>query len=369
MIKHLKQRLYILLGIGLTTLLLNPLTTFAETAVIDADDLLVRGGPGTTYEPIGHVNTGDVFTIEATESPWLQITYNNTTGWVHEDYVTISSEPPTDNPDEHTDTSTEPETTTPTKSYPYKTRVSLQAVHVRQAASLTSDITHVLEKYDPITVTALEGDWYQVEFGDSQGYIKKQVLDLTITSPVGQSPLLDKTIVIDPGHGGIDVGAISLNDEYESQFAMQTGRVLERYLKRQGANVTFTREDDYYYSLASRATLSNYLQADMFLSLHYNSEPAYPSANGINTYYREPGFQMLADTVHASILEETSANDRGVASGNYSVLRNNRRPSLLLELGFLSNQTEEQKIKQASYHEKLAKGITNGIINYFETRQ
>lgn len=362
--KNLKQLSYILL---LIVFLFNPLTASAETALIDADDLLVRSGPGTTYEPIGHVNTGDTFTIEATESPWLQITYNNTTGWVHEDYVTISSNPPIDESDEEIERDTS--TDTPRQTFPYETRISIPVVHVRQDASLTSEITFKLSKNDHVTITSEQGDWYQVETDDTTGYIKKQILDLTLTKPVGQSTLLNRTIVIDPGHGGIDVGAISLNDEYESQFAMQTGRVLERYLKKQGANVVFTRDDDYYYSLTSRATLSNYLQADMFLSLHYNSEPAYPSANGINTYYREPGFEMLADTVHTSILEETSANDRGVASGNYSVLRNNRRPGLLLELGFLSNQMEEQNIKRASYHEKLAKGITDGVINYFETRQ
>ncbi|WP_062319022.1 MULTISPECIES: N-acetylmuramoyl-L-alanine amidase [Halolactibacillus] len=366
MIDYFKKRLYILIGMGLLALFIHPLTIFAQTAMIDTDDLLVRGGPGTSYEPIGHVNTGDQFTIEAIESPWLQITYNNTTGWVHEDYVTISSEPAIDASDE--EIANETPTDTPTQTYPYETRISIPLVHVRQDASLTSEITHRLNKNDPVTITDEQGDWYQVAIDNATGYIKKQVLDLTLTKPVGQSPLLNKTIVIDPGHGGIDVGAISLNDEYESQFAMQTGRVLERYLKRQGANVVFTRDDDYYYSLTSRATLSNYLKSDMFLSLHYNSEPAYPSANGINTYYREPGFETLAETVHHSLLEETSANDRGVASGNYSVLRNNRRPSLLLELGFLSNNAEEQMIKQASYHEKLAKGITDGVTDYFETR-
>lgn len=365
--KHLKQLPYILLAIGFTALLVNPLTIIAQVATIDADDLLVRGGPGTSYEPIGHVNTGDVFTIEATESPWLQITFNNTTGWVHEDYVTISTEPLLDQSEDEVESETPADP--PTQSYPYETRISLPVVHVRQDTSLTSEIILKLTKNDHVTITSEQGEWYQVELDDTTGYIKKQVVDLTLTKPVGQSPLLNKTIVIDPGHGGIDVGAISLHDEYESQFAMQTGRVLERYLARQGANVVFTRDDDYYYSLTSRATLSNYLQADMFLSLHYNSEPAYPSANGINTYYREPGFEALAETVHTSLLAETSANDRGVASGNYSVLRNNRRPGLLLELGFLSNQAEERNIKQASYHEKLAKGITDGVINYFETRQ
>ncbi|WP_234987364.1 N-acetylmuramoyl-L-alanine amidase [Halolactibacillus halophilus] len=337
--------------------------TFAEMAVIDADDLLVRSGPGTSFESIGHVNTGEEFNVEATESPWLQITYNNTTGWVHEDYVTLSAELLLDESDEEIESDIPPN-----YSFPHETRISLPIVHVRQDASLTSEIIIKLNKNDHVTIMNEQGDWYQVKIDNTTGYIKKQVLDLTLTKPVGQSPLLNKTIVIDPGHGGIDVGAISLHDEYESQFAMQTGRVLERYLVRQGANVTFTREDDYYYSLTSRATLSNYLQADMFLSLHYNSEPAYPSANGINTYYREAGFKVLAETVHASLLTETSANDRGVASGNYSVLRNNRRPSLLLELGFLSNQTEEQQIKQTSYHEKLAEAITNGLIDYFEMR-
>lgn len=381
MLKKQITHFYIFILIVLMIVTMQPIPLLADTAIIDADDLLVRSGPGTSYEPIGHVEIGEQYTIVDSDSPWLKINYNEASGWVHEDYVVLSDESVTDASDDdlikndedkddsnsHDDKS-EDSNLTIKKVFPYDTRTSLQAIHIREEASITSDILDVLTKNTSVTVLDEKDEWYEVEVNGDMGFIKKQVLDLTVNTPVGQSPLLDKTIVIDPGHGGVDVGAISLNDEYESHFAMQTGRALERHLSRQGAHVVFTRDDDYYYSLTSRATLSNYVKADMFLSLHYNSEPAYPTANGINTYYREPHFEELAENVHATILKETGANDRGVATGNYSVLRSNRRPGLLLELGFLSNAKEEQNIKTARYHEKLAKGITSGVIDYFENR-
>lgn len=350
-----------------------PIHTHAQTIRIETDDLLVRSGPGTQYEPIGHVNTGDTFQIEKSDSPWVQISYNDSTGWVHEDYITqVDSNIVATEEDENVfDTNKDvikDSMTDITQRFPEQRRTSLDSIHLRESASISSDIVAHLKKNTLITVLNEEGDWYAVETADTSGYIKKNILDLVLTTPIGQSVLLDKTIVIDPGHGGIDVGAISINNDYESHLTMQTGRVLERILSRHGAHVVFTRDDDYYYSLSSRTTLSNYVKADMFLSLHYNSEPSYPTANGINTYYREPGFKVLAETVHQAILDESGANDRGIESGNYSVLRNNRRPGLLLELGFLSNPTEEQKLRNVGYHEQLAKGITNGIYHYFENR-
>jgi len=350
-------------------ILFIPLITHAtDTIEINADDLRVRSGPGTSFDPIGHVNTGDVFDQLDTEDGWIQINYRASTGWVHQDFVQLvaDNEPERDQEPRAEADAIKETATTDSRSFPHLTTVALDMIHLRASPDITSDLVEKLEKKTTVTILGqTDTGWYQVETDDTIGYVKQSILDLKQSEPIGASPLLGKTIVIDPGHGGIDVGAISIDDEYESIHTLITANHLKDKLEARGAVVILTRDDDFYYPLTPRATLSNYLKADLFLSLHYNSEPSYPTANGIDTYYRNNSRLDLANDVHQAILTETGASDRGVASGNYSVLRNNRRPGLLLELGFLSNSPEEQLILQRSYQDKLATGISNGVESYF----
>ncbi|PXW91577.1 N-acetylmuramoyl-L-alanine amidase [Streptohalobacillus salinus] len=349
-------------------LFMSPLVLTADSIKINADDLRVRSGPGTNFDPIGHVNTGDTFEQLDLEDGWIQINYQGSTGWVHQDFVLSVSDDGA-NPDEET-SSTDDTVIETSKSdsvsFPYETTVELAVIHLRAEPDVFSERIAKLKKKTNVTVIdQVDGEWYHVETDEEVGYVKQAILDLKQTEPIGVSPFVGKTIVIDPGHGGIDVGAISLDDEYESIHTLITANHLKNKLEARGATIRMTRDDDFYYPLTPRATLSNYLKADLFLSLHYNSEPSYPTANGIDTYYRNASRIELANDVHQAILTETGANDRGVASGNYSVLRNNRRPGLLLELGFLSNTQEERLILQRSYQDKLAEGISNGVEKYF----
>lgn len=354
-----------------TLLIVLPAQISANQIEIEADELLVRSGPGTAYEPIGHVNSGDVFEALGTDGEWVNLTFQNESGWVHQDYVRAFDGETTDTePSDEGDTTNEGSddeiTSEDTLIFPMQQTINQMTLHLREEPRLGSTILTHLKKNDNITLLALEEGWYHVETDDDVGYLKANVLDTAQNMQQGQSPLLNKTIVIDPGHGGVDVGAISIDNQYESYFTMITSYVLKHRLEQLGAIVHLTRNDDYFYGLTPRATLSNFVEADVFLSIHYNSEPSFPTANGINTFYRRSTYRELADTVHDAIIEHSGANDRGVESGNYSVLRNNLRPGLLLELGFLSNAEEEEKISEFSYHETLVRGIINGLEIYFD---
>ena len=125
-----------------------------------------------------------------------------------------------------------------------------------------------------------------------------------------------------------------------------------------------SREDDTYLSLSKRAIKSNNSNADMFISIHQNAS-LNKSANGIETYYIGDKNKSLATTIHKSIIDYTNANDRNIKRGNLQVLRDNKKPSILLECGFISNPTEAYRLNTSEYQNKLVNGIVIGIKKYF----
>ncbi|HHU19148.1 MAG TPA: SH3 domain-containing protein [Bacilli bacterium] len=341
-------------------------TSYANTVQIETDDLLVRSGPGTEYELIGHVNQGEDYALVEQTDDWLAIDFNGETGWVSRQYATI-----TDQADDNHSTETEtpinqPETDEQADLSTQAFDIPVDHLHLRAQATTQSEILAVLTEGETVTIVEQDQDWIKVLAQDGEGFIPAWLLNYQEPVIEGQTNLKNKVIVIDPGHGGADVGAISITDRYEKDYALNTAKHLEYQLEMLGATVYLTRSDDYYYALTPRAVLANYHAADVFLSIHYNSEPQYPSANGLNTYYRKDADQGLADAVHLGLLEKTNANDRGVLSGDYRVLRVSKQPSLLLELGFLSNQAEEKLIQTPAYQDEISRGIILGLENYFK---
>ena len=131
-----------------------------------------------------------------------------------------------------------------------------------------------------------------------------------------------------------------------------------------------TRSNDTYVSNSTRALLSNNKNADAFVSIHYNDYQHSTSITGIETFYYNQINQMsLAKSIHNELTKTTGLKNRGVKRGNYLVLRENKQPAALLELGFLSNPTEEKTVSQTSYHQKAAQGIYNGLNLYFKQQK
>lgn len=338
--------------------------TLAQTIYIEVDDLLVRSGPGTSYDLIGHVNEGETYPFIDEDGDWFAISYENQTGWVSSEYASKTDQTDFEQNKLEQDATDEDISQVDLSDPEFK--IPVETLHLRADATTESDILSVLTKGEQVTIIAEENQWLLVETHDNEGYIPAWLLNFDEDiKDKGPASLLDKVIVIDPGHGGYDVGAISITDEYEKDYALFTAKLLKTQLEREGANVYLTRDADTHFALSARATLANYLVADVFLSIHYNSEPQYPYANGINTFYRNPRDRQLADDVHEGLLDATGANDREVRVDDFQVLRVSKQPSLLLELGFLSNEEEEQKIKSYDYQNKISQGIIQGLQSYF----
>ena len=236
--------------------------------------------------------------------------------------------------------------------------------------------------------------WLSVPILEARGQLWVSALDVLKTiDPVlhGGRPRarVIRAIVIDPGHGGGDRGTRGTTG-IEKEMTLDTARRVQTDLQRAGLNVIMTRTSDRTVSLEDRCSLAESKRADLFVSIHFNSGG---SADGIETYCLAPegaastanaarnsgtrgdverslGNRFdddnvwLAHCIQKSALQVTKASDRGVRRSRFYVLRYAPCPAILIEGGFLSNRTEEQRILTPEYREQLAKAVADGILAY-----
>lgn len=177
-------------------------------------------------------------------------------------------------------------------------------------------------------------------------------------------------IFLDPGHGGLDFGAMIKSPHVEEKrLCLATAHYIKRYLEQKGYRVSLTRSRDFFVPLDRRTSLANKARAGIFLSIHYNSCPN-DTANGIEVFYSEDSntrskiSKKLAEAVLQTTALRTEAKSRGVKKGNLFVLKQTNMPAVLIEAGFLTNPEERDKIKQRDYLDKIAKGIAEGIDKF-----
>ena len=167
------------------------------------------------------------------------------------------------------------------------------------------------------------------------------------------------TVVLDAGHGGIDRGAKGVDGSTEKKYALDTAKRVERGLKRAGYRVVMTRKGDYFIALPSRVAISNRLSGAVFVSIHYNWARR-SSASGTETFYYNLKSYPLAANIQRELARFTG--NRGVKRSRFHVLRNNARPSALVECGFLSNSSDARKARSSSYRQRVAGAIVRGIV-------
>lgn len=181
----------------------------------------------------------------------------------------------------------------------------------------------------------------------------------------------NKVIVIDPGHGGKDPGAVSFSGYAEKNLALSVSLKLGEELTRRGYTVKYTRTNDVYLSLSQRASIGNNANADGFISVHYNSASA-KTATGIETYYAPSGgvketFDYnFANAIQKRLISATGQYNRGTKSANFTVIKESRKYASLVELGFISNPMDEAELVSDSYHNKVAIAIANGIDDFYQ---
>ena len=201
-------------------------------------------------------------------------------------------------------------------------------------------------------------------------------------------------IAVDCGHGGADYGTIGVFNYAEKQVTLGIGLELARLLKDDGFNVTLTRSTDIDVALDERTTMANKKKADLLVSIHVNNAPS-KMAQGVETFCMDPALlacvdcsmdlecktlaceqerqrcaasHILAKNIHTQVLAcantQYTITDRGVRKSVSQMLLGVARPSVLIEVGFLSNAYEAQLLGQEEYQKLLAQGIYNGIKSY-----
>jgi N-acetylmuramoyl-L-alanine amidase len=197
-----------------------------------------------------------------------------------------------------------------------------------------------------------------------------------------------QVVVIDPGHGGKDTGAIGPSKSYEKQVVLIISARVKALLEAKGIKVRMTRTSDTYPTLDQRPGYAKKVNADLFISIHADGA-ADPSANGVETFVMtaagcdssnhygqggdkssKPGNKhdvanaVLGFSIQSNLVKMSKRSDRGLRRARFAVLKNAPCPAALVECGFLTNPEEEKLLNSSDYRESVARGIANGVLAY-----
>jgi N-acetylmuramoyl-L-alanine amidase len=187
-------------------------------------------------------------------------------------------------------------------------------------------------------------------------------------------------VMLDPGHGGYDPGAITKQGVYEKAINLQIAQKVKEMLDPSGIEVFLTREEDIDYvpdgikgkttkkqiDLNRRIDMAREVNADVFVSLHVNAT-ATGLQSGAETFYHyqsESG-NRLAELIQQELIKIPGMNRRIAKPGDFYIIKNTSMPAIIVEVGYLSSVKEQKKLQQSWYQEQLARAIAKGIANYF----
>jgi N-acetylmuramoyl-L-alanine amidase len=326
---------------------------------VTADSLSVRSSSSLNSRIIGTVSMGQSFKILAEHHNWAKIEYKTGSfGWVAGWYLDTTAAPA--------------DVGQAANSANGKTvTILMDGTNIRKAPNVQSDILIRANEGDRFSTSNVQNDWYQIKLPNGKtGYVAGWTVSVngsepTIVKAGAESYVKNKTIVIDPGHGGGDNGTTGANGTLEKNLTLRTARLLYDKLKAAGANVYLTRNSDTYIALSSRVDMARLYHADAFISLHYDSSDD-RSTRGTTGYYYHNYQKALADTVFASTEAETKLTNRGVRLGDFHVVRENSQKAVLIELGYLSNPEEEITLNSSAFQENAASGVYDGLARYFK---
>jgi len=172
-------------------------------------------------------------------------------------------------------------------------------------------------------------------------------------------------VVIDPGHGGTDYGAIREGIN-EKDLTLDISQRIESILRSKGIKAVLTRTEDTYVSLEDRVNFSESEEPEIFVSIHVNSAVS-TDPNGIETHWYHDYSKPLAEIIHKHFTQELpNSKDRGLFKSKFYVINHTTCPAVLCEIGFLSNNDERNDLITDSRKQKTAKAIAEGIMEYLK---
>ncbi|HSL94005.1 MAG TPA: N-acetylmuramoyl-L-alanine amidase [Bacillota bacterium] len=383
--------------------------------------LNLRQGPDLKYPVIGFVQEGQLLNSSGRIGGWYRVTVSGLVGFVHYDYVDVIDENnppqvPVGVPLAQTTVNALNMRTGPGVQFPVITRlerntmvvvledgawsrimldngatgfvaseyitategqavVRINASAVNQRTGPGTDFsvmaTHALGS--TLTYLGFESGWIKVSSNAGEGYILSSLLSIGFASDSGSlaGPLPDLNgfrVVVDPGHGGRDPGAIGVNGLYEKNVNLTLARKLVGLLTQAGAQVIMTRDSDITVTLDDRVAIANGSRADLVVSIHNN---AHPNANvsGTQVFYGvTAGSFALGNEVHRQLLGLGISN-MGLRSQSFRILSKTNIPAILTETLFLSNRSDAALLAQDSFLDQAAVAQFRGISQWLLSRR
>ncbi len=176
-------------------------------------------------------------------------------------------------------------------------------------------------------------------------------------------------VVIDPGHGGPDSGAIGINGLRETDVVLDVSKIVTKLLLDKGVKVKMTRNNEIDLDLSPRVSFANKTQADIFVSIHANaSRGKKRNINGIETFFYS-GWRgrLLAEKIQKEVLKVSPGSpDRGVRRGRYFVIKKTNMPAVLVEIGFVTGRLDARRLEKKIHRRRLAYAIAKGILEYLK---
>ena len=198
----------------------------------------------------------------------------------------------------------------------------------------------------------------------NSSYIKKTTSDYLQLPNVKQNKFF---VVIDPGHGGPDPGAIGIGGIRETDIVLEVSKLVKELLSEKGVKVRLTRKNEVDLDLPPRVSFANKMDADIFVSIHANaSRGKRRDINGLETFYfRGWRGRLLAKRIQKHILRVSPGSpDRGVKQGRFYVIKNTNMPAVLVEIGFLTGRLDARRLEKAAHRKRIAYAISKGILEY-----
>lgn len=328
-------------------------TTFTKTNYITLDALNLRSSGSSSASKLLTIPKGKVVTSNYRVENWYKLSYGGKTGYVSGSYLKKSTSssaslPPNSNVDY-------------TGSKMYVLVPAMTSVTLRSGASSLSSSIGTLPRGTAVTVNNYlhkTRGFIPVRTNDGRsGYVEATYLSLFQPS-MSARPL----VVLDPGHGGHDVGATRYGI-YERDIVMSVTKLLASRLAGK-VDLKLTRyTNDYYPSLTERSWISNAHKTNLFVSIHVNASTSTAAYGAENFYYRGTASVNLARKLQQNVVNTAGLRDRGIRFGNLAVLRDTNAPAVLTELGFLSNSSDRAKLVSPYYQERFADALANGILS------
>jgi N-acetylmuramoyl-L-alanine amidase len=357
-----------------------------QVAEVTVDAGVARTGPSTDYSRLTPLPKGTRATVTGLEGEWLRLDYG---AWINSKETRILSG------------AVPPKTIIRSVGYrqlanateivfPLEVPVPVSVQQGDRFLTLTlyntTAQTDIIRSVDNTLISRL--DWQQLPQGGVQytfnlkrnqqwGYKLRYdgtSLVLSLRQPPeirkNDKPLSGIKILLDPGHGGKESGASGPTGYLEKDLNLVVSKLLKDELVKRGATVVMTREDDKEVSLGDRQTIIDKEEAAISISIHHNSLPDDGDAEkikGFAAFWYHPQAHSLAVFLHNYVVKKLKRPAYGVFWDNLALTRPASTPSVLLELGFMSNPDEFELVTNPSEQKKEARAIAQGIVEWFQS--